>query len=128
MADARRDRTGPDARQLGWIAQNARGRARSPQTLGQIAEAWLTSDLWTGPAWRRAILRVMDEQAGELRDLVEVESLKDGVLTLSVGEPTRLYHLRIHWEQRLLDVVRAHVPESGVHTVRFVLSRNPLAG
>jgi len=45
------------------------------------------------------------------------------VLTLEVAEPALLYHLRVRWEQRLLDLMRCYLPDTGVTAVCFRAAR-----
>ena len=108
-------------RRLQWVQRNL-ARGRKPQRLGEVAQALLSNPKLSGPAWRRRLLAVLAEHLGaDLLDHVRVAGVRDGVLKLEVSEPAVLYHLRLQWEQRIVEVLHAELPEVGVHTVRFNL-------
>ena len=67
---------------------------------------------------------VLAEHAGPdlLREVTALR-LHGCVLTLEVAEPALLYHLRLRWEQRLLDLMRRHLPDTGITAVCFRAGR-----
>ncbi|HOW69164.1 MAG TPA: DciA family protein [Phycisphaerae bacterium] len=113
-----------ETRRLEWVRRN-RGERKGAEAIGVWA-AWVVSHQLTAlPAWRRRLLGLLEECLGAdwQSCVVEVE-LRDGVLRLGVSEPARLYHLRLRWEQHLLDVLRAELPAAGIHTIRwFIVDR-----
>jgi hypothetical protein len=108
--------------QLGYIQANRDKRVtrRFPKPVGQVAAEFLSSGVATGPAWRRKLVGLLEEQAGkELLAHASIVGVRAGVLRLHVAEPALMYSLRLMWEQRLLNLLRTELPEAGVHTVRF---------
>jgi len=111
-------------RQLRWIHQN-RPLSR-PEAVGEIARKVVESQCQGGPAWRRGVFAMLEEHAGaELLQHIGGVDLRGGVLKLEVAEPAVAYHLRLQWEQRLLEVCQACLPAAGVHTVRFTARERP---
>ena len=73
-----------------------------------------------GPAWRQKLIALLYEYTqAELLDDAEPVSIRRGVLTFRVAEAAVAYHLRIQWEQPLLQLLAARLPQAGVHTIRF---------
>ncbi len=73
---------------------------------------------------QRRLLGMLEEQAGgELLDHVTLVEVNRGVLRVETAEPAVLYDLRLRWEQRILELVDTHLPEMGIHTVRFALAK-----
>jgi hypothetical protein len=73
---------------------------------------------------QRRVLSMLDEEAGgELLDHVTSVEVNRGVLRVESSEPAVLYDLRLRWEQRILGLVDTHLPELGIHTVRFALAK-----
>ena len=93
--------------------------------MGGLAREVVASPQVTGPAWRRRLLGVLAEEVGpELLEHATVVSVRMGVLTLEAAEPAALCHLRIRWEQPLLQLLQSRLPEAGINSVRFVNARN----
>lgn len=108
-----------DEQQLKWIQQNRTRKTRAT-AVGKVARAILNSPCVNGPAWRRGLLAVLTEHAGtELLEYATPVSIQAGVLSFEVCEPTVLYHLRVHWEQRLLKVLQSQLPAAGINAIRF---------
>lgn len=73
---------------------------------------------------QRRLLGMLEEQAGsELLEHVMALEVRQGILRFETAEPAILYDLRMRWEQRLLGLVDAYLPELGIHGVRFVLAK-----
>jgi hypothetical protein len=109
-----------DERQLQWIQRNTGRRGWGEAApIGELAQKLLDSPQLKAPVWQRRLLAVLQEHAGEdfLKHVVPI-SVRKGVLTFQVGEPTILYHFRLQWEQRLLRLLQA-VPEAGICSIRF---------
>ncbi len=110
-----------ETRHLEWVQRN-QSRGRRAQRLGEIAKGLLDNPKFSGPAWRRRLLAVLVGHMGaHLLNHVCVSGTRNGVLQLEVSEPAVLYHLRLQWERRIVEVLQAELPEVGVHTVRFKL-------
>lgn len=119
-AGARGDRVMPGPDQLlGQVQENHTPRERAA-VVGPVLREVLASPLIRGPAWRRRLLAVLTEHAGnELLVQAAPVSVRAGVLRFQVHEPALRYQLALQWEQRLLELLRAELPEAGIHTVRF---------
>jgi hypothetical protein len=113
--------------QLKYIQGNLDGRVsrRFPVSIGQVVAELLRSEQSAGPAWRRRLVAVLDEYAGELLNHASIVGVRDGVLRLHVAEPTMMYKLRLTWEQRLLELLQTQLPASGIHTIRFTAGPMP---
>jgi hypothetical protein len=114
--------------QLRHIQENRDGRVsrRFPVSVGQVAADLLRSERLAGPAWRRRLVAVLEEHAGdELLNHASIVGVRSGVLRLHVAEPALMYKLRVAWEQRLLTLLRTQLPDSGIHTIRFTAGPNP---
>lgn len=111
-------------KQLNWIQRNRapKGRAKLATLIGQVAQDILGSGQLAGPAWKSRLLEVLEEHAGPaLLDHAEPLTVRNGILTLGVEEPAVLYHLRLQWEQRILQLVQSGLPEAGISAVRFIV-------
>jgi len=105
--------------QLRWIAQH-REVAESAASVGRLAQELMASGRLQGPAWRRRILSVLEENgAEELLGQASLCGIRNGVLTFEIAEPAARYHLRLQWEQRLLRLMQVSLPAAGVTAVRF---------
>lgn len=112
-----------DERQLGWVQSN-QARPEHSAAIGDLAQQFMKSPAVRGPAWRRRLLAVLEEHLGTaVVEQVQEVRVRHGVLRMAVVEPGVRYELGLRWEQRVLDLIRAHVPEAGIHTVRFVNAR-----
>lgn len=110
-----------DTRHLVWVQRN-RGKRQGAEAIGAWAQRAVIEQLGALPAWRRRLLGTLEECLGaDWNTYVMGVDLRDGVLKIGVGEPARLYQLRLQWEQRLLDVLRAELPAAGIHTIRWVV-------
>jgi hypothetical protein len=110
-----------DTRRLEWVQRN-RGTRPGAEAIGAWAERAVIDRLRALPAWRRRLLGVLEECLGaDWNSYVMSVDLQDGVLKIGVGEPARLYQLRLQWEQRLLEVLRAELPAAGIHSIRWVV-------
>lgn len=108
--------------QLKWVQAN-RTRGPSWAAIGGLAQAALAGPALKGPAWKRALIPVLEEHAGpELLSRIAGIDVRRGELRLEVAEPAVRYELRLRWEQRLLAVLRAQLPSAGISAVRFVAS------
>ena len=109
-------------RSLAWVQHNKGPRAgRTPERIGPLI-ASLLADGAIGSSRHRRLRAVLAEHAGRaLLDFAEPASFRDGVLTLEVADPAALYYLRLRWEQALLRIFAEHLPEAGIHSVRFSL-------
>ncbi|HOA74732.1 MAG TPA: DciA family protein [Phycisphaerae bacterium] len=114
-------------KQLKYIQGNLDGRVarRAPVAVGQIAADLLRSEQMSGPAWRRRLVAVLSEHGQDLLEHASILGVRDGVLKLHVAEPALMYRLRVAWEQRLLALLRAQLPESGIHSIRFIAGPTP---
>lgn len=108
-----------EGRRLEWVQRNCGAKAGS-ETVGVWAERVVMGRLSRLPAWRRRLLGVLQECLGsDWSRYIVVVDLRDGVLRLGVGEPARLYQLRLRWEQRLLAVLQARLPAAGIHAIKW---------
>lgn len=108
-----------EERRLRWVQEN-RTRGHRSQRVGDVARSVMAGPRLTGPAWRRRLSAVLLEHAGSaLVNHIRLAGLRRGVLYIEVTEPAVLYHLRLKWERRLVDLLRSEVPEAGVQAVRF---------
>jgi hypothetical protein len=110
--------------QLKWVQQNHRPKDGRCQSVGAVSRSLLDSPLLRTPAWRRRLLAVLQEVGPELLEQVEVVSARNGILTLHVEDPALSYHLRLQWEQRVLQALSARLPGAGIHAIRFT-TREP---
>ena len=111
---------GADGR-LRWIEKNRRS-PREPELVGSVARAVLAEGARLGTERHRKVLSTLAEHAGPaLMEWVCAVGLHRGVLRLEVSDPAALYHLRLQWEQPLLEILRAELPACGIHTVRFTV-------
>ena|SRR5687767_7692145 len=111
-------------KQLQWIQRNRapKGRAKMASSVGEVAQGLLGSGQLSGPAWKSRLLEALEEHAGvDLLDHAEPLSVRNGILTFGVLEPAVLYHLRLQWEQRILQLVQSGLPEAGISAVRFIV-------
>jgi hypothetical protein len=112
-----------DDRQLHWV-QRARRVTEKTARLGPLAQELMKSLGRGGPAWRQRLVTLLYEQVGSaLLDQAEPLSLRRGVLTFEVNNAAIAYTLRLEWEQRLLSLIQARLPQAGVHTIRFTAGR-----
>lgn len=75
-----------------------------------------------GSAWQRRVIALLEEHTGlELLPRISGVELRRGVLRLEVAEAAARYDLGLRWQQRLLEIVRSHLPAAGIHAVRFVI-------
>ena len=113
--------------QLKYIQANRDGRVscRFPVSVGKIAADILQSGPMTGPAWRRQVVAVLDEHAAPLLEHASIVGVRGGELRLHVAEPALMYSLRLTWEQRVLNLLRAELPESGIYALRFTTGPAP---
>src|SRR5262245_32565825 len=108
-----------DDRQLRWVHQARMPRHRDVR-VGPVMQEVVQSLGRGAPAWRQQLMGVLYDEAGlALLEFAEPVSIRRGVLTFRVAEPAMAYHLRMQWEQRLLDLIRAKLPQAGIHTIRF---------
>jgi len=109
-------------RQLRCVQENRTKRLReaSAQQAGDIARTVLASGRLTGPAWRRRLVAVLEEYGDpELMHCASIVDVRKGVLRLHVTEPAIMYNIRLRWERRLLGLLQTHLPDAGIHVVRF---------
>jgi hypothetical protein len=104
--------------------RDARVARRFPVAVGKVAAEVLKSGSLAGPAWRRRLLAVLEEHAAALLEHASIVGVRHGVLRLHVAEPALMYSLRMTWEQRLLNVLRTELPESGIQALRFMAGAN----
>jgi len=108
-------------KQLHWVQKNKAVRQPASRA-GDIARNLIGSGRLSGPAWKQRLVRYLQEHAGpDLLDQAEPLTVRGGVLSFGVQEPAVLYHLRLQWEQRILQLVRSGLPEAGISAVRFVV-------
>ncbi len=111
-----------DERQLKWVQQNC-GRGEAARSVGELVGELLDSSR-AGPGRHGRLLALLREHAGPaLLDDAEPVSVSRGVLTFAVREPAILYHLRLQWEQRLLQLFQSRLPNAGISSIRFVVNR-----
>ncbi len=113
--------------QLKYIQGNRDRRVsrRFPVSVGSVAAEVAKSGLLTGPAWRRRLVGVLEEDGGELLKHASLIGVRSGVLRLHVADPALMYSLRLAWEQRLLQLLRTKLPEAGICEVRFTAGAEP---
>ena len=108
-----------DDRQLKWV-QRARVGRESDTPVGSIARDFVQSLGRGGPAWRQELIGILYDEIGiPLLEFAEPTSIRRGVLTFHVNEPAMACHLRIQWEQPLLQLLTSRLPQAGIHTIRF---------
>src|SRR5689334_21085199 len=108
-----------DDRQLRWEQQSKAVRQRDARA-GDVARECVQALGRGGPAWRQRLIGVLYDEVGfDLLDHAEPASISRGVLTFRVTEAAMVYHLRIQWEQRLLQLLAARLPQAGIHSIRF---------
>ena len=109
-------------RQLKWVQQSRTLRQRDAR-VDDLAKECVQALGRGGPAWRQKMIGVLYDEVGlELLDHAEPVSISRGVLTFRVAEAAAAYHLRMQWEQRLLQLIAARLPQAGIHTIRFSTS------
>ncbi len=103
----------------GW-EQTRRGRAAP---IGELVDVVLTDRAVLSELQGR-LLDLLEQQAGpDLLEHVTSVGIKQGILKLETAEPAVLYDLRIRWQQRVLHLVNAYMPELGIREVRFTLAK-----
>ena len=108
-----------DDQQLGWV-QRARSSKPRVALIEPIAREFTRTLSRAGPAWRQKLIGVLCDEVGpELLDKAEPVSIRRGVLTFHVDEAAAAYDLHLRWEQQLLALITARLPQAGVHTIRF---------
>ncbi len=108
--------------QLHWAQTNRSHprRRRAPVGVGEIAAQVLGSPGLSGPAWRRRLISLIEERTGPaFTQCASIHSVRGGVLTVRAAEAALVYHLRLTWEQPILQLLQRELPEAGIHTVRF---------
>ena len=110
-----------DDRQLQWVHRNrTKYTGIRAGAIGPLLRELVDSPALRGPAWKRELVAVLNEYAGpELLDQAEIVNVRKGVLTFHVPDPAASYHLRLQWEQRLLQLLHARLPAAGIISVRF---------
>jgi len=109
-------------RRLYFAHRNGQRRETAEAVRGLVEAEFKRS--CRGPAWRREVLGLLAERAGpELLARLAGLEMRRGELQLEVAEPAARYELRLRWEQRLLEMLRMHLPSAGITAVRFVASR-----
>jgi hypothetical protein len=112
-----------DDRQLKWV-QKARTLRERAGVVGPVASEFVKSLGRGGPAWRQKLIGILYDEIGpELMDHVEPYSLSRGILTFRVEQPAMAYHLRMQWEQTLLQMLNARLPQAGINSIRFSTAR-----
>ncbi len=112
-----------DDQQLRWVQKNRTKRrgAGPPPSIGELARQAAASPKINVPAWRQRLEEVIQAEGGsELLENVILKGVYDGVLSLEIGDPAVCYYLRLQWEQRLLHLLQAQLPEAGINAIRFV--------
>lgn len=110
-----------DDRQLHWVQTNARRRPDRSSLAGAVARDVLKGLGRGAPAWRTQLLSVLLEELGpEFLDQAEPVSMTRGVLRFQVADAALAYHLRLEYEQRLVQLLRARLPQAGVNSIKFV--------
>lgn len=109
-------------RELAWVQRNHPQR-RAPEAVGSLVQALLPSSRLGKCVCRQRLVSLLEQRAGPalLQHVSGLEIRRD-VLLLRVAEPAMLYHLRLRWEQEIIQLLETELPEVGVHTVRFVSS------
>lgn len=105
--------------QLRWVKKNW-GKAHEPEQIGRFVRAVPVQGMRDAASRRREALSAVVWKAG-IELARQVRSLREqgGVLYLEVDDPVTLYHLRIRWEQELLDILRTDPSVSDIGAVRF---------
>jgi hypothetical protein len=107
-----------DDRQLRWVHRSRQVETKTA-AVGLLAREVVKALGRGGPAWRHRLITLLYDEAGALLDHAAPSSLRKGVLTFRVDEPGLAYTLGLQWEQRLLALIQARLPQAGVHTIRF---------
>ena len=108
-----------DNQRLQWV-QNNHARRRSPKLIGADVQKILASPKVAGSAMQRRIGVILQEYAGDdLMSHAAVGGVDRGILTLYVEDAAMLYHLRLMWEQKLLQLMQVQLPGAGIHEIRF---------
>jgi hypothetical protein len=111
-----------DERHLHWVQKN-RKWGRQAESVGSLAARLKASPKFSGSAWQRRLLGLLEEYAGPaLLDHAHVSGTRNGVLTFEVDSAVMQYELRLRWEQPLLELLQNQLPAAGIREVRFVIS------
>jgi len=100
--------------------QRTSWRRQPPKAVGEIASAWKQASSRPGSAWRAQLAEVIEEGgAGEVLQQAALFGVRDGVLVLVVESAPAAYAMNLQWQQQLLELFYARLPQAGIHSVRF---------
>ena len=103
--------------------QHGRRYLSCPVPIGEVTGTVLSSVLSRSALSDRITAVLYEHGAAELLEQVCSFDIRGGRLVFQVAEPALLYHLRLRWEQRTLELIRQCLPGIGIGTVRFVSAR-----
>lgn len=93
----------------------------SPTTVGRVVRDIIESAVKQATQQQDLIELLREHCDCELTEQIMLVSSRHGTLVVQVAtaEPAVLYHLRLRWEEPVVEVMRRHLPAAGIHTVRF---------
>lgn len=107
----------PPSRERGGRPRTTRWRdaSRAGEVLPQVLRS-----VCSNSALQQRIRAVLAEHgADELLQWARIKGVRLGELELEIDEPGRRYHLRVNWEQRVLELMQNCLPDLGIHSIRF---------
>ena len=100
-------------------------RTNGPTAVGTILRGIAESAVERATQHQDLIELLREHCDCELTEQIVLVSIRHGILMVQVrtAEPAALYHLRLRWEEPVVEVMRRHLPAAGIHTVRFTGGR-----
>lgn len=100
-------------------AYRRRGDRRKTQVVGELVEGVL-GVLRRRSAFDQALYDLLSVQFGDvLLSQATPAGVQRGVLMMNASNAGAAYQLGLQWEQRILEVIWARLPHSGITGVRF---------
>ena len=99
-----------------------RRRGSSMPLGGLLREVLERGKKLSGPAQRA--WEVLESHGGAtLVEQIDSVTVRGGALVVDVAEPAVRYHIRITWQQRILEWIQAELPGLGINEIRFPVTR-----
>ena len=117
-----RSRKGPTQQGAVHRAEGKNGwHTKSPTAVGQVVRDIIELTVEQATQQQNLIELLRKHCDCELTKQIMLVSIRHGTLVVQVGtaEPAVLYHLRLRWEEPVVEVMRRHLPAAGIHMVRF---------
>lgn len=112
-----------ESKRLFWVQKNRKSRPM-PQLFGEIMGPYIKRREFTPSAWQCRVHDLLQEFAGnELLDQIQAIGVGKQRVTLHVKNAALCYHLRLRWEQAILEYLRNQLPGSGITDVQFVVAK-----